>query len=268
MGVNLVKITHYRYNAFLVEDGGTKVAIDPGQNLWMFNLHSLIPESEWSTVTHVVVTHGDPDHHWHSDRVAKAAGAHVICGRELTREVDGETLVIDPRGRGLTSWVPFDNLTALDVGDTVDLDDVRIQALKAVHGPIAVSILGFTLRQQPGPEERVGLGSMGFKITIGDKSIANLGDSLFLPDWAGLSPDVLMLPIGGLGQNTWTMDVNDAIDAVENIGPRIVVPCHYNVPFFWKRRIALADDAGFKRAVERLGVECRILKSGESLTLH
>ncbi len=262
-----MRVTHYLYNAFLVAEGGAKVAIDPGQYLWMFDLHSLIPESEWSTVTHVLITHGDPDHHWQSDRVARASGAHVVCGKELTREINGETLVVDPRGRGLTSWVPYDNLNALDVGDTVDLDNVRIQALRSVHGPIAVSILGLTLRQQPGPEERVGLGSMGFKITIGEKSIVNLGDSLLLSEWAGLSPDVLMLPIGGLGQNTWTMDVNDAIEAVEIIGPRVVVPCHYNVPFCWKRKIALADDGAFKKRVEKLGVECRILKGGESLTL-
>ena len=71
-----------------------------------------------------------------------------------------------------------------------------------------------------------------------------------------------------LGQNTWTMDVNDAIEAVKIIKPRIVIPCHYNVPFFWKRKIALADDADFKREVEKLGVECRLLKAGESFTLQ
>jgi L-ascorbate metabolism protein UlaG (beta-lactamase superfamily) len=58
----MVKITHYLYNAFLIEAGGVKVAIDPGQNLWIFKLKSLIPRAEWPTVTHLVITHGDPDH--------------------------------------------------------------------------------------------------------------------------------------------------------------------------------------------------------------
>ena len=262
-----MKIRHYLYNTFLIEEGDAKVAIDPGQYLWMFDLHSLVPESEWSTVTHVVITHGDPDHHWQSDRVAEASGAHVICGKELTRQIDGETLVVDPRGRGLTSWVPFENLHPLDVGDTVTLGSVTIQALKSAHGPIAVSILGFTVRKEPGPTERVGIGSMGFKITVGDKSIVNLGDSLLLPDWDGLSPDVLMLPIGGLGQNTWTMDVEDAVKAVQMIRPQMVIPCHYNVPFLWKRKIANADDIGFKHAVEELGVNCHILGSAGSLVI-
>ncbi|MCH9693483.1 MAG: hypothetical protein K0U72_03145 [Gammaproteobacteria bacterium] len=40
------------------------------------------------------------------------------------------------------------------------------------------------------------------------------------------------------------------------------------IAIFWKRKIALADDARFKRDVEKLGVECRILQSGESFDLQ
>ena len=262
-----MKITHYLYNAFLLEADGAKVAIDPGQNLWIFKLESLIPESEWPSVTHLVITHGDPDHHWQSDRVAKASGAHVICGRGLTRVVDGSRLVVDPRGRALTSWVPFDNLQTLEVGDSIKLDDVSIEAVKAEHGPIAIPILGFTFTARPGPNERVGLGAMGFRITIGDTSVLNLGDTVLLPEWADLSADVLMLPIGGLGKNTWTMDVDEALEAVKLIAPRYVIPCHYNVPLFWKRKFAVADDRRFKREAELLGTECTILHYGESLTI-
>ena len=262
-----MKITHYLYNAFLLESDGAKVAIDPGQNLWIFKLRSLIPESEWPSVTHLVITHGDPDHHWQSDRVAKASGAHVICGRGLTRVVDGSRLVVDPRGRSLTSWVPFENLQSMEVGDSIKLDDVSIEAVKTEHGPIAIPILGFTLRAQPGPDERVGFGSMGFRITIGGTSVLNLGDSVLLPDWEDLTADVLMLPIGGLGQRTWTMDVDEALEAVKLISPRHVIPCHYSVPLFWKRKFAVADDLRFKREAELLGTECTILHYGESLTI-
>lgn len=262
-----VKITHYLYNAFLVEEGKARVVIDPGQNLWIFDLRSLIPEEEWPTVTHIVITHGDPDHHWQSDRVAAASGAHVVCGIGLTKVENGVTLVVDPRGRGLTSWVRFDNLHPLDVGESTELDGVTFQAVKSVHGPIAVPVLGFTVRQQPGPGERVGLGSMAFRITIGNKSILNLGDSLLLTEWEGLRPTVLMLPIGGFGQNTWTMDVDDAIQAVELIDPELVIPCHYGVPFLWKKKLAVADDTRFKREVEALGKTCRILGAGDAATL-
>ena len=262
-----MKITHYLYNAFVIEEGGVKVAIDPGQNLWLFDLKSLIPKSEWSTITHMVITHGDPDHHWHSDRVAKASGAYVVCGNGLTQTINGQTLVVDPRGRALSSWVNINNLYPLDVGESVTLGRVKIDAVKTIHGPIAIPILWFTLKAQPGPGERVGLGSKGFRISIDDLSIINLGDSVLLREWKGVTADVLMLPIGGLGKNTWTMDVDEALEAVKLIQPRRVIPCHYNVPLFWKRRFALADDQRFKREAERLGVECTILKYGETLTM-
>ena len=262
-----MKITHYRYNAFLVEEGGAKVAIDPGQNFYIFNVKSLIPEDEWPTVTHIVITHGDPDHHWQSDRVAEASGAPVVCGTGLTKTENGQTLVIDPRGKELTSWVPFDNLHPLNVGDSLELDDVMFEAVRAVHGPIEVSLLGYKIRKEPGPDERTGLGAMGFNIAVKDKTVLNLGDSLLLDDWDGLQPTVLMIPIGGLGQNTWTMDVDDALQAVERIGPDIVIPTHYNVPFLWKKRIAVADDQEFKAGVEALGKKCCVLGAGDAVTV-
>ncbi len=94
-----MKIKHFLYNAFLVEDGNSKIAIDPGQNLWLFKLGSLIPKSEWEGITHLLITHGDPDHHWQSDRVAGASKAHVVCGKELTKIENGKTFLVAPRGR-------------------------------------------------------------------------------------------------------------------------------------------------------------------------
>lgn len=136
-----------------------------------------------------------------------------------------------------------------------------------MHGPIEIPILGLKLRAQPGPGERVGLGATGFEISIGDKSLLNLGDSLLQRDWAGLRPDVLMLPIGGRGNGTWTMDVAETVEAVRLIAPRKVIPCHYNVPFLWIRNIAAADDSEFKQKAEQLGVKCHILGRGDSIVL-
>ena len=262
-----MKIKHFLYNAFLIEDEATKIAIDPGQNLWLFKLRSLIPKSEWSNITHILITHGDPDHHWQSDRVAAASHAPVVCGKELARFENGQTLLVAPRGKALTSWVPFENVHPLDVGESITLGRVNIEAVKSVHGPIAIPILGFKLKRQPGPGERTGLGSMGFKITVDGKMIVNLGDSLLQTEWEGLKPDVLMLPIGGLGNNTWTMDVADALEAVKLISPRIVIPCHYNVSLFWIKNIAPADDQGFKREVEKLGIDCVIMQFGDEIEI-
>ncbi len=262
-----MKIRHFLYNSFLIENDRTKIAIDPGQNLGIFSLSSLIPKSEWGNITHILITHGDPDHHWQSDRVAEACNAPVVCGKELTQAEDGKTFLVDPRGRGLTSWIPFHKVHPLDIGETVTLGDVKIEAIKSVHGPISVPILWFQIKKQPGPGERTGIGSMGFKITLGGKAIVNLGDSLLQTEWEGLKPEVLMLPIGGLGNNTWTMDLSDALEAVKLISPRKVIPCHYNIPFFWIKNMAPADGQLFRHEVEKLGIECSIMQYGDEIEI-
>ena len=260
-----LKIKYYWYNTFIIQNDKVKIAIDPGQNLWLFSLGSLIPKSEWSSITHILVTHGDPDHYWQADRVAEASRAPVICGKDLVQTVGSETLVVAPRGRGVKYDTPLEKVYPLGVGEVVTQDDVTVEGLKAVHGPIAIKILGRRIEQKPGPGERVGLGAMGFKIGIEDKVIVNLGDTLLQKEWEGLKPNVLMIPIGGLGGNVWTMDVAEALEAVKLITPKKVIPCHYNASFLWIKNAAPADEQLFKREVEKMGIECVVMKSGDKI---
>jgi len=283
----IMKIKHYWYNTFIIQNDKVKIAIDPGQNLWLFSLGSLIPKSEWSDITHILVTHGDPDHEWNIDRVAEASRAPVICGKDLVKRVGSETLLLAPRDRRVKYDTPLEKVYPLDVGEAVTLDGVRIEGIKAVHGPIVVPLLGLRykqrpvpeegigkivvprfglgMKQKPGPGEHVGLGAMGFKINIDNKIIVNLGDSLLQKEWEGLRPDVLMIPIGGMGGGIWTMDEAEALEAVKLISPKKVVPCHYNASFLWIKNAAPADAEMFKREVEKMGIECIIMKYGDEI---
>ncbi len=258
-----MKIRHFLYNAFLVEDGEIKLAIDPGQNLWLFNLRSLIPKEEWQTITHVLVTHGDPDHYWHADRVARVANAPLIMNASMIRHAGSTTSVLVPR-RNAVQFVPFSGkVHPIQVGETIAIDGLTIRGIQTEHGPVEFTILGVKQRKTPGPDERAGFGAIGFHLQLHDKTIVNLGDTLLQEEWAGLEPDVLMLPIGGLGNRIWTMDVREALDAVRIISPKIVIPCHYGVPFLWNKKMCPADDQGFKREVEKMGIECRVMQDGE-----
>jgi L-ascorbate metabolism protein UlaG (beta-lactamase superfamily) len=42
-----MKIKHYLYNTFTIENGNTKIAIDPGCHVKLFDMSSLIPKAEW-----------------------------------------------------------------------------------------------------------------------------------------------------------------------------------------------------------------------------
>lgn len=264
-----MKITHYLYNTFVVEDEGVKIAIDPGALfLYYFRLTTLIPKSEWRDITHIFVTHGDPDHYWHTDRVAEASGAPVVCNETMVRNIDGQQLALGPRSKGLAFTSPMKNLRPISVGETIKVGPLTVKGIKTTHGKLILRIGPFSKTVQPGPEERIGQGAIGFHIQFNGKSIVNLGDTLLHEkEWEDIpSPDVLMIPIGGkVAKNT--MDEMEAAKATKVIQPRIVIPCHYDCPGLFTRRSNPADDQLFKKEAESAGARCIILKDGESVNL-
>ena len=290
-----MKIRHFLYNAFLVEDEDIKSAIDPGQDLCLFKLDSLIPKSEWQGVTHVFTTHGDPDHFVYAVPMAKQAGAIVVCGEALMEDFLGNKV---------------EDVYKIDVGKLVNLGNLKIEGLNAKHGPLPVKLFAGLINMKNevaqgnrggkkvflGPikifesmenmqvysrgtiklffglikleKENIDFarGSIGFKITIGDKTVVNLGDTVLQEEWQGLKPDVLMIPIGGRVIRN-TMDEKEALEAVRLIEPKQVIPCHYNCDFLWRKNINPADDEMFKREVEKMGIKCHIMHYGETIEI-
>ncbi len=231
----------------------------------MFRLGSLIPKSEWSTITHILVTHGDPDHEWNIDRVAEASRAPVICGKDLVKRVGSETLVVAPRSRGIQYDTPLEKVYPIDVGEVVNFREFQVKGLKAVHGPIKLKLFGLIkLEIKPDPDERIGLGAIGFEIKIDNKVIVNLGDSLLQREWESLNPDLLMIPIGGRKVHN-TMDEEEALEAVKMMSPKMIIPCHYDCGALLSRKLNQADADMFKREVEKMGLECIIMKYGDEI---
>lgn len=65
----------------------------------------------------------------------------------------------------------------------------------------------------------------GFILEIDGQRIYHAGDTDKIPEMAELGKiDVAMLPIGG----TYTMNLQEAVEAIEIIKPKIVMPMHYN----------------------------------------
>jgi len=75
-----------------------------------------------------------------------------------------------------------------------------------------------------------------------------------------------MIPIGGKDVHN-TMDEADALEAVNIMQPRLVIPCHYNCPAFFTRTYNPADELSFKNQVEKLGIQCAILHINDSTEL-
>ena len=262
-----MRIKHYLYNAFTIESGKVKIAIDPGAKfLYFLRLTTLIPKSEWNDITHIFVTHGDIDHYWHANRVAEASNAKVVCNKTMVKEISGKTQMLGPRSKGLAFTAPMKKLCTISVDETILLDGMSITGIKATHGALTLRFGPFSKTIRPGPEERIGWGAIGFQVKLDGKTVVNLGDTLLHEkEWREIkNPDVLMLPIGGRTVHN-TMDEQEALKAVRSISPKLVIPCHYNCPAFFSKNYSPADDNMFKQEVGRMGMECAIMKYGDEI---
>lgn len=261
-------ITYYGYNGFIVESGAHRLAIDPGTSLYLPRLGPVIPKSEWPSVTHIFVTHADPDHYWNADRMARVSGAPVICGDELVERRGDGTYLVYPRKDTLEYSAAVQRAYPMTPLDEIDVDGVHVGAIPAHHGDLRLSFLwglvDKTVRREP--QTLFAKGEVGFVITVGATRLVNLGDTLLIREWGALRPDVLMIPIGGREVGN-TMDEREALEAVDIIEPKRVIPCHYDCGLLLRKRGNPADASAFKRAVEERGIACDILQPGEQVTL-
>lgn len=174
--------------------------------------------------------------------------------------------MLAPRKNGLKFDCDVNNVHLIGIGETIDIDDLKVTGFKTTHGSLTFSLGPFSKTVTPGLEERVGWGAIGFVLEVAGLKIVNLGDALLETEaWqVAKDADVLFVPIGGEDVGN-TMGVDDAIKAVSFLQPRLVIPWHYNCKAFFSDYYSPADDQRFKAEVERLDIECEILKQGEAI---
>jgi L-ascorbate metabolism protein UlaG (beta-lactamase superfamily) len=238
-----IRLTYYGYNAFTLQ-ATKRIIIDPGQDLHWRRLGPLIPKANWSQADLILVTHGDADHAEYVPHVARASSAPVVCGQLLAERWQREGIRVVP----------------LAVGETVQVADVSVAGIPACHGGLTLSLFEHTFTFKP---SLVGVGAIGLSFTLEECRFLNLGDTLLLEDaWWELRPDVLMVPIGGM----MTMDVDDALRAVEAIEPKTVIPMHHGWDILFYHRPA--DVTRFADGARALGCCCFAPRPGESVELQ
>ena len=76
------------------------------------------------------MTHGDPDHYWHTDRVAKASDATVICNKTMVKDINGQALMFGPRDKGLAFTTEFNKVHTLSIDESIKIDDMSITGIR------------------------------------------------------------------------------------------------------------------------------------------
>lgn len=193
-----MKLTYLGHSAILVEKDNFKGIIDP-----FINGNSLctLAVNDLHNITHIFVTHGHGDHLGDTVEIAEKNNSLVIANAEICKYLS-----------------KFNVRThAMHIGGRTKFDFGIVKMTNAVHGSGISEGENMIYGGNPG----------GFIIEIDGKKIYHAGDTGLTLDMKLLENekiDVAFLPIGG----NYTMDINDAVKAVDLIKSKIVVPIHYN----------------------------------------
>jgi len=157
------------------------------------------------------------------------------CSVEDIKKISSEkTIIISPAGcDGELHTRPI----APD--DKMELDDITVRAIPA-----------YNIVKNFHPQAKKWV---GYIVEMENRRIYHAGDTDAIPEMENISVDVALLPIGG----TYTMDVNEALDAVKKIKSRLVIPMHFGEVVG-----SLQDAINFST---KSSVPCKVLTKGESL---
>lgn len=178
--------------------GGKRVYVDP----WIDNPKCPDDEKEPERVDLIALTHGHGDHLGSTIDLAKKHGCKVVALTELSDWLHGQGLE--------------DNVVGgPNKGGTVDVDGIKVTITDARH-----SSSNDDLAYMGEPAGLVIEVENGTKLYFAGDTCAFGDMQLIARLW---EPDVAILPIGGF----FTMDPRGAAVALELLGVKRCVPCHY-----------------------------------------
>jgi L-ascorbate metabolism protein UlaG (beta-lactamase superfamily) len=223
-----MKYTYLGHAAFKVESDGKTVFIDP----WLNGPTSPMKVDDVDKADIVLVTHDHGDHGYSEALdICKKTGAYFVAINELG---------IKAKEAGLP------NVHTLNIGGSVDIDNITVTLLQAFHS--------------------CGIGApTGFVVKFPSGSFYHAGDTGIFASMELIgelyNPEVALLPIGSY----YVMDELQAAKAVELLKPKAVIPMHYDT-----FPVIAADTNKFSQLVSKKSPDIRveILKPGESRELN
>lgn len=179
---------------------GTNILIDPFiEHNPKYPKNFKLPEK----IQYVLLTHGHGDHMSDAVPIARKYNSNVVAIYELAAHVKREGA---------------ENITGMNIGGTVQLDDVAVTMVEAKHSA--------------GVEDKNGSQyagvATGFVLTItGGPVLYHAGDTTVFGDMKLIKdlyhPEIVMLPIGGF----YTMGPREAALAAQFLEPKAILPIHF-----------------------------------------
>jgi L-ascorbate metabolism protein UlaG (beta-lactamase superfamily) len=228
-----VQVTWLGHASFRLDSpGGTRIYVDP----WLTNPKCPDSEKEPERVDVIALTHG------HSDHVGQTV--------ELTKQFKPEVVaMVELKGWLEQKGAEVDEVPGPNKGGTVEAGGVKFTLVNAFHssgaddGAYTGEAAGLVLEFENGTK----IYFAGDTCVFGDMQLIG----------RIYEPDVAVLPIGG----HFTMDPREAGVALELLGTKRCIPCHYGTfPL-------LAGTPDELRGHAPTGVEILAIAPGETATV-
>lgn len=191
-----MQITYFGHSAFALTIDKHSVLIDPFISGSLHMRGKSIPQE--LHFDNIILTHGHGDHVGDTESLAKAHKAEIIAVPELAGIM---------AQKGLKA-------TGCALGGKIKFPWGWMRFVQAVH----TSSYG---------DKYAGI-AVGVLVNMDGVTVYHAGDTAIFGDMALIGkmykPDVMLLPIGG----HFTMDMEEALEAIKLVKPRLAIPMHYN----------------------------------------
>jgi len=223
------KLTFLGQSGWLVEGGGHSVVIDP------FLTDNPVARHKAKDIKadFVVLSHAHGDHTADAEPIAKANSATIIANFEIANHYGAKDCKVHPMHLGGKHDFPFGS----------------VKFTPAFHGSSF-------------PDGKYGGMPGGILLTIGGKTIYHTGDTALFSDMGLIGKharvDVMLVCIG----DNFTMGIDDAVEAVDLVRPKLAIPMHYNT---WD--LIKADPTEFAQKANLQGYEVKVVDPGEDISI-
>ena len=220
-----MKITKYNQSCLLVETNNKRILFDPCKFGYVESLLD-----EWTNIDYIFITHKHGDH-CNDDAIntiVNRDGAKIYTPNEVASNHN----LINP--------------IIVKEGDIVDLGDIKVEVVKAIHGYLA------SMKKSGGEV----LENVGYILDDGNKRLYTTSDTIgFNNDY---KCDILCMPFNG---NGLTLGIVDGILFAQDINPEIVLPIHTEHPLPYMN----PDKEVLSKALDDANLKYKILELRESI---